>query len=483
MAPRSGIRGVTLDDVADVADQGSSVMRGGYTFSRPGSQPAFSLNVSDLIKGMTATPINTAGQKYSGFPTATAQEAAILGSIVPFYAIGDYARQLAEQRLGEIGSETASDVRRMYGPEMLQQNALSPIAIPGSDRFVFSDVRGVDIPGVGNVVLPGVGNVAPAQVARGNVADPAYQAAELAANQAWRDLGIAKLTGGLPGKLQEYQELLDEGFQLEPAQQQEYEDLWRAQRGTAQDIFAKQQAAEKAQADLALLSRNLTSSRLAGATGRAAEAGQQVAQEVTPGMEFAQQVAEVPRYQLAQQMATQYFGMDPALAAGTFTPAVDVSYMDMMRDYEKASQLARGIDPNASVEDTLLLIDPSGQRLADYQQEIALQKEQALYEGANTAAEDEYDATIELATGFSVKQAAGDLPLATARAFLSDSQFVNAVQESIAAMSSGEFDAGLTNSQIIQQITSQYAREVDPVAAVILGNILASFEYVIPPAG
>lgn len=459
MAPRSGIRGVTIEDVADVAGQGSSVMRGGYTFTRPSERPTFNLSVPDLIKGMTGTPINTAGQKYSGFPTATAQEAAILGSIIPFYSIGDYARQLAEQRLGEIGSETASDVRRMYGPEMLQQNALGPISIPG------------------------VGNVAPANVARGNVADPAYQAAELAAKQAWRDLGIAKLTGGLPDKLQEYQELLDEGFQLEPAQQQEYEDLWRTQRGTAQDIFAKQQAAEKAQADLALLSRNLTSSRLAGATGRAAQAAEQVSQEVTPGMEFAQQVAEVPRYQLAQQMATQYFGMDPALAAGLFTPQVDIDYMDMMRDYEKASQLARGIDPNASVEDTLLTIDPSGQRLAAYQQEIALQKEQALYEGANTASEDEYDANIELATGFSVKQAAGDLPLATARAFLSDSQFVNAVQESIAAMSSGEFDAGLTNSQIIQQITSQYAREVDPVAAVILGNILASFEYVIPPAG
>lgn len=459
MAPRSGIRGVTLDDVADVADQGSSVMRGGYTFSRPGTQPTFNLSVPDLIKGMTATPINTAGQKYSGFPTATAQEAAILGSIVPFYAIGDYARQLAEQRLGEIGSETASDVRRMYGPEMLQQNALGPIAIPG------------------------VGNVAPAQVARGNVADPAYQAAELAANQAWRDLGIAKLTGGLPGKLQEYQELLDEGFQLEPAQQQEYEDLWRAQRGTAQDIFAKQQAAEKAQADLALLSRNLTSSRLAGATGRAAEAGQQVAQEVTPGMEFAQQVAEVPRYQLAQQMATQYFGMDPALAAGTFTPAIDIDYMQMQRDLLKEQNLALGIDPDATIADTLLREDPTGRRLAEYQRARAEEQERALAEGANNAAEDEFDMTLEMATGIPVATAAGDLSRATARSYLGDETFMGYVQDAIGALQE-ELPFGVTAGDRVNQISAAYASQyADPVGAIILANILANFSPIVPTGG
>lgn len=431
--PRSGIRGVTIDDVSNVERQGSSAMRGGYTFTRPGQQSAPGFNVQELIRGMTASPLNTAGQRYSGYPTASAQEAAILGSIVPFYAIGDYARQLATQRLEDIGTSTAGKVREMYGPELLEQNALGPIAILGA------------------------GNVAPAQVAARNVLDPGYQAAKLAADKAWAELGIAKITRGTPERGTFIQNAIDMGL--------------------------KQKAAEDAQAALALASRNATSARLAGATGAAAAAQQQVGREVTPNLQLAEQIAEVPRYQLAQQMATQYFGMDPALAAGTFTPALDVDYMQMQRELQNEQNLALGIDPTATVEDILLREDPSGQRLAEFQQIQAAEAERKLYEGARTAAEEEMDANIEVATGYSVEQAAGsDLALSTARGRLSDPTFLATVDKAVDSLASENAETESDRKVIAQNYARQYLeQQADPIGAQILLNILLGYTFNIQP--
>lgn len=458
--PRSGIRGVTIDDVSNVERQGSSAMRGGYTFTRPGQQSAPGFNVQELIRGMTASPLNTAGERYSGYPTASAQEAAILGSIVPFYAIGDYARQLATQRLEDIGTSTAGKVREMYGPELLEQNALGPVAIPGA------------------------GNVAPAQVAARNVLDPGYQAAKLAADKAWAELGIAKITRGTPERLTYLQDVIDNGLELYPEEKTEYENLLAGQRAAYSDAFAKQQAAEDAQAALALASRNATSARLAGATGAAAAAQQQVGREVTPNLQLAEQIAEVPRYQLAQQMATQYFGMDPALAAGTFTPALDADYMQMQRDLQNEQNLALGIDPTATIADTLLRNDPSGASLREYQDALAEEAQRKLFEGQNSVAEDEFDANLEMATGISMDTAAGDFSKSTARYYLNDPVFMDVVQQSITDLQTAELPLGLEPADRVAQIANAYANQyADPIGAVILANILGSFSPIVPTGG
>jgi hypothetical protein len=200
---------------------------------------------------------------------------------------------------------------------------------------------------------------------------------------------------------------------------------------------------------------------------------------------MASDIQAIPRYQLAQQMATQYFGMDPAEAAGTFTPQIDIDYMDMMTDYQTAQNLARGIDPNASTEDILLSLDPSGQRLMDYQQMIAMEAENKLMEGARNAEEEAYDLNVEVSTGYNVKQAAGDdFALSTARAKLSDPAFVAQIDQGIADMQ--EASAVLTMSAedrkgVADRIAAQYMTEyADPVGARILLNILYGYTFTIP---
>lgn len=463
MAPRTGIRGVTINDVADVADQGSSVMRGGYTFTR-GNRPAPSSftvpKVEDLISGMTGLRLDTAGKRYSGFPTATQQEAAVIGSIEPFYEIGRYARQLAGQRQEDIQADAADRIRQAFGQKtpILYSNPRSPVSIPG------------------------IGGVAPITVAAQNELDPAYQAAKLAANKAWTEMGISRITRGAPERLTELQDLIDNGLELYPQEKTEYENLLAGQRAAYADSFAKQQAAEKAQADLALLSRSLTSSRLAGATGESAAARQRIGEEVTPQLELAQEIEQTPRYELAQKMATQYFGMDPNIAAATFTPQMDIDYMEMQRDLQTEQNLAAGIDPNASIADTLLRLDPSGERLQQYQEELAAEAERKFAEGQRTEDEEAFDLNIEVATGIPVSEAAGDYSLATARQYLIDNDFLASVDNARNTMSEQSALSVEDRKRIADNLAAQYLDQnpADPVGARILLNILYGYTFTIP---
>jgi hypothetical protein len=418
----SGIRGVTIDDVANVANNGSSAMRGGYTFTRstraPRPTPVMSTNVQDLLSGLLSTPLNTAGKKYSGYPTASAEEAAVLGMLDPFYAMGDYAAQLADRDYRDI----VSNIESPYGAGSLRNDKgyfttypNAPIAMPGADM-----------------------GVAPARVAAGNELDPAYQAAELAKNQAWQAVRSQLMSG-------------------QPV-----------------DMTGVQQA----QADLALASRNATSARLAQATGAAAQGAERFQTDVGPRMDYADEILSIPRYELARQIATQYFQMDPALAYGTFTPKLDLDYMKLVQDLKTQQNLARGIDPNATVADTLLANDPTGKTLQDYQDMMADQALLKLQEGANTAEEDAYDAKLEAELGVDLNTASGDLPRSTARWYLQQPDFVKTVNESITAMKDVG-DLGLeTPAEYIARVARSYvAQGGDPVAAVILQNILASFEF------
>lgn len=408
-APR-GIRGVTIDDVADVAANGSSSL-GGYTFTRRQAQPRpFGMNTQDIINKMTGMRLNTAGEKYSGYPTQSAQEAAILGSIEPFYALGDYARQLAAQQAGDI----VSAIERPYGA--------------GADFAVTQ----------GPIAIPGVGQGGFVDVAAGNELDPRVQAAQLAANKAYAELGIGKLLG--------------------------------------RDV--SREAADQAQADLALATRNATAGRLAEAAGAAGRGAETYASTIAPATQFAEDVYSTPRYELARQMATNYFGMDPALAYGTFTPQVDINYLNMMQDLKSAQNLARGIDPNATVADTLLQQDPTGQKLQEYQNMLAEQALIKAEEGINSTAEDEYDAQLEQFLGVSVETAAGDLPRSTARYYLAQPDFQDAIDTYVQQMTDMRELSGETPKEYISRLVRNYVNDGgDPIAAIILENILVSFEF------
>lgn len=437
MAPRSGVRGVTVEDVANVAQNGSSSL-GGYTFTRSQRPtrssrfaPIASTNVQDLISGMIATPLNTAGQRYSGYPTASAQEAAILGSIEPFYEIGDYARQLADMQyesLVPVGRQRArgrADLATSAAQQLADAQAQVD-AIKAGAAFVGAQPGQAFQPSIPNQEL-----LAQAEADRDLAA---YGAAMAARNQ----IAFA---------------------------QPRYDVRPETGKYGLTPTTASEALIDTMEADIANLPQYRT--------------------QVAPLEQMAADIQAVPRYQLAQQMATQYFGMDPALAAGMFTPQVDIDYMDMMVDYQAAQNLARGIDPNASTEDILLSMDPSGQRLIDYQETMAEQAERKLYEGARTAEEEAFDLNIEVSTGYNVKQAAGnDFALSTAREYLDRPGFVATVNKAVAALSEFESLSDGERKIYADNLAAQYmAKEADPVGARILLNILYGYTFTIPITG
>jgi len=115
MAPRTGPRGVTNQDVADRA--GVS-----YVAVPPSSQPA-PVDQSALLNYVLGGQAPGYGMKYGGFPTAGYGQAAIEGQA---FGIADLARQAAQQaavreadirlatdrQLRTAESQTASDMRR-----------------------------------------------------------------------------------------------------------------------------------------------------------------------------------------------------------------------------------------------------------------------------------------------------------------------------------------------------------------------------------
>lgn len=495
---RQGIRGVTIPDVEAVGANGSSAMRGGYTFTR-GNRPLAtrtpSLDVQNLIKGMTSIPFNTAGEKYGGYGTAAQLETAVLGSIDPFYAIGDYASRLAAEENQRLLDEAASQLR--FGQGTAASRSLGNIrqALSGDtpeSRGVASaqdalarvlaenamaEQAGATISAANQIMLPP--SRRDISQVRGEVTEGEREEARMARAALPEESNLLSRTAR---EVLARKALRDASYADAMARRNAVAFAGTAPVDVVDPVTGEYKTVIATTPNLPVQSmRDVAVSQATPGVLGAYETS--VAQNVQPSLDLAAEISGTPRYELARQMATQYFGMDPALAAGTFTPALDVNYMETQQAYKAAQDLAAGIDPTASVEDILLREDPSGRRLAEFQQMQAEEAERKLYEGARTAAEEEMDANIQVATGYSVEQAAGsDLALSTARGRLSDPTFLATVDKAVDSLASENAETESDRKVIAQNYARQYLeQQADPIGAQILLNILMGYTFNIQP--
>ena len=91
MAPKIGPRGVTIDDVQDVATNGISQtgMKATYESAYNPKQPAYNPELLAALMAGQAQP--SYGEKYGGFPTQSMLNQAALGYALNIRDIGDYA--------------------------------------------------------------------------------------------------------------------------------------------------------------------------------------------------------------------------------------------------------------------------------------------------------------------------------------------------------------------------------------------------------
>lgn len=108
MAPKIGPRGVTIDDVQDVATNGiSQTVTSPYRSARfENAQPAYNPELLAALMAGQAQP--SYGEKYGGFPTQSMLNQAALGYALNIRDIGDYAGYKAAELNAPLERELTS---------------------------------------------------------------------------------------------------------------------------------------------------------------------------------------------------------------------------------------------------------------------------------------------------------------------------------------------------------------------------------------
>jgi hypothetical protein len=95
MAPKIGPRGTTIQDVMNVAANGSQPSEPQYVYTPPTQPATTAFDYASLLAGQ---PAPTYGQKYGGMPTAEYAKAMFIGGAQQARSVGELARLQAEQR-------------------------------------------------------------------------------------------------------------------------------------------------------------------------------------------------------------------------------------------------------------------------------------------------------------------------------------------------------------------------------------------------
>ena len=108
MAPKIGPRGVTIDDVQDVATNGISQtgMKATYESAYNPKQPVYNPELLAALMAGQAQP--SYGEKYGGFPTQSMLNQAALGYALNIRDIGDYAGYKAAELNAPLERELTS---------------------------------------------------------------------------------------------------------------------------------------------------------------------------------------------------------------------------------------------------------------------------------------------------------------------------------------------------------------------------------------
>jgi hypothetical protein len=492
----NGLRGVTLDDVANVGRRRYATVDprgGGLPTTRATPSPA--LSVEDFVARLVGQPGPTYGQKYGGYPTLGMLQSAIRGiaSAVPQAqrlaleeasaretALLDAARQELLFQPGTAASrqyETLGALDRPLSsaPEVASaqetlSNLLAQRSLYDPARQAIADAGFVsDKPGFYSDELAGRPSAAlrdEARLAARNL--PAEQQPgnwlerSLAIAQARKDLRDASYAEAMNRRNAVAFAGMEEAEYVNPATGQLEVGMVTPAGGTgiqSRYDVARSQATPQVREQLA----------------------SQLAEQVDPFRQFASDISARPMSEYMQLIAQQQFGMDPALAAGLFGVGEDIDYMKEQMDLADTQlqfdMAQAGFNPGATTEEIVFSMG-GADALDQYQQykyDSAMEK---AMEGPATEQEKLFDIEVANNLGVSVKTAAGDLPESLARQALTDQNFVDYLAMSQKTLQDTEAMTLEDRRNQIRSIGADfYEQTADPLKAQILVNILMSFDF------
>jgi len=366
---RTGPRGTTIDQVAQVASQGSSAIPPPPPI--PQVAPA-----QQLVQHTIGAPATTAGQKYGGFSTQSQLNAAVLGGLQPIYELRDLALAQAEA--------AAQDVAQRYQPAR--------------------------------------------QFAEAAYNRPVTEMAELEARRAVSPLaGRDSLIG----------DIVDIGFQkkLAPIKQEELNA-----RLALEDLQERQRAEIE---------------RLAG-----------------PYAQVLDYIEGTPASALAQQLAVQRYGIDPAMAAGLYGPEIDIARQreaQNLADLQLQEQMrAAGLMPGMSTVERIFQTQGPEAALAYEDQQIRNQLDDIADTQLNT---DLYNTL-----GVTMNDIGSGAPTELVRQWVTTPGNIDLINEAVASVQTLPPDVD-RNDYISNVAANYYTQTGDPVGAQFLANTLRALSF------
>jgi hypothetical protein len=421
-----------------------------YKITRVTPQSAPSISVEDLVAGAIGGPATTYGKKYGGLSTMDQFNTAVIGHVARVPEL----QRLAFQKAAE--AQAALEAGRLYSPQ-------SPADY---DRVRAEEARIQEA--LARPITAPAAELAAVQARRAAISPAQQRLAEIETQLATRG---TQTPASLVGSRATDETLRDEARMLrrqlgdEPTQQTEQAVRQGESDRLRQDAYARYM-------------ERMNVNPYYGETPREAAllnlgtpiSGTALRTQVEPMMNVATELANLPRADLAQRIATEVYGMEPTLARGMFGGEFE-------RDQRLRELADINVFPGQSIEEQIALTQGPDALIAYQQQQLAnaLAKQQ---EGFKTADEEAFDLSIEQQTGIPVEAAAGDYTLDTARRVLTDPNFIDAVAEARQVlMDSGATSLEEQNNAAKNVAMNYFNATGDQVAAQILYNVLVSFDF------
>jgi hypothetical protein len=485
MAPKIGPRGITIQDVQDVVNNGSKAGKSQYVYA-PATTTTATTPV-DYAALLAGGPASTYGQKYGGQSSAEYAKQMILGAAMQNKSIGDLAAMQAATAQQDLTSKFASDLRS--GTNKLYPTFRSQFAQPLT-------------------TTPGTRNYVP-----GPEAQSAQQLGDL--ERQLNDLYVTGMgnqrvlaMGTDPAKVRELQNSIDQAKRtLQYSGYSPNAETLNAPRSQAEAV--QQTAVNKQNAYGAYMNRmnmldtsGLSSSRNTTNEGTASVSLQpglpsllrggaqrqtatnlmpgfesSIAQQVTPYENVAAGFANTPLSEFAQQIAVNRYGYDPALAQGLFDTSVDVNSLKDQADYFAAQH------PELNMSPAEIVYQQFGQDGLD--QYNAQQAQQALYgtpsqqttadQAAQDAANAPIDAQLYSVYGYMPKEISG--PTDLVRQVMSDSAFTQQFNDAQTQIYN-DINNGKTANDAVGEYMRNYLQQTgDPLRANILNELLSNISF------
>ncbi len=468
MAPKIGPRGITIEDVQNVANNGISQKDG--TSYKSISKPTATSPV-DYAALLAGGPASTYGQKYAGQPSGEYARQMILGAAMQAKSIGDLAAMQAATNRSQLESKFTSDLlsrtnevyptlRAKFDKPLLDESTMTRNYVPGPQAQsaqqlsdLENELNDLYVTGMGNQRTLAIGTD-PAKVralqssidqAKRTLQYSGYSPAEEALNalrsqeEAIRQTAVNKQNAY--GAYMNRMNMLGEGRSLPQ----------RLRAGAQRDIIAD-------------LTPGLESA---------------VAEQVTPYETVAQGFANTPLSQFAQQIAVNRYGYDPALAAGLFDTSVDIQSLKDEADLFAAQNPQLNMSPAEIVYNQL-----GEEGLNQYLQQ---QAEQALMgspsqqrteaELAQDAANAPIDAELYSAYATAPGNVNSALNADVARQYMSDPNFLAQFQAGTTQIYD-EMGKGISGADAVNAYMQNYLNTTgDPVSARILEELLSNIAF------